>query len=199
MVNLFYNKKNIKGQAAIEFLMTYGWMLLVVLIVGALIFSIVDFGQLLPNTVDLNNNFRGIPSEVRATESGQGVLVAFDYNGNQRVTIDPQDNRSSIAGELGEECNLTWIKNTVTDVSINKSGAGGVASPNYGIPGGSSPSGGNAPYFLRSHSGIAEYQCNANDLVQNGVLEGIISLRAVNQKTDFPILSRGNFRVSIEE
>ena len=46
MVRINNNKK---GQAAIEFLMTYGWMLLVVLIVGALIFSFVDFGSLLPN------------------------------------------------------------------------------------------------------------------------------------------------------
>ena len=47
--------KNKGGQAAIEFLMTYGWMLLVVLIVGALIFSFVDFGSLLPNKIELNN------------------------------------------------------------------------------------------------------------------------------------------------
>jgi len=51
-------KNNKKGQAAIEFLMTYGWMLLVVLIVGALIFSFVDFGSLLPNKIDLNNNLK---------------------------------------------------------------------------------------------------------------------------------------------
>ncbi|MFP4401787.1 MAG: hypothetical protein ACLFPL_01010 [Candidatus Nanoarchaeia archaeon] len=201
MVNLFYNKQYKKGQAAIEFLMTYGWMLLVVLIVGALIFSFVDFGQLLPNTVDLNNNFRGNPAEVRASESENAVLISFTYNGNERVIIDPSDTNSTINGELNERCDMVWVKNTDTDTSYDDGGSSTSPSPNFGISQGTNSVAGDGPYFLRSHTGIAEFDCDAGsaDLAENGILEGTITVKALNQRTDFPVLSRGNFRASIEE
>ncbi|MCA9460473.1 MAG: hypothetical protein KC550_08055, partial [Nanoarchaeota archaeon] len=90
---MVFNKNN-KGQAAIEFLMTYGWMLLVVLIVGALIFSFVDFGTLLPNKLDLSNDLRGVATEMTAysndfaTPKNNTITGVFAYNGAQKISID---------------------------------------------------------------------------------------------------------------
>lgn len=44
--------RGLAGQSAIEYLMTYGWMLLVVAIVGGTIFSVVD-GDLLGSEVSV--------------------------------------------------------------------------------------------------------------------------------------------------
>jgi len=72
MVNFWKQKK---GQAVIEFLMTYGWMLLVVLIVGALIFSFVDFGSLLPNKLDLSNNTKSLKQSIYRYVMRQNMSV----------------------------------------------------------------------------------------------------------------------------
>ncbi len=108
MVRINNNKK---GQAAIEFLMTYGWMLLVVLIVGALIFSFVDFGSLLPNKVELSNNLRADPTgsvayskDAASTTAKNMVTVSFRYNGVKRVTID-----GNSSGRIIKEANGTYF------------------------------------------------------------------------------------------
>jgi len=60
--------------------MTYGWMLLVVLIVGALIFSFIDFGALLPNKLDLTGNIRADSSQLLATSGNDNTVnVVFTY------------------------------------------------------------------------------------------------------------------------
>src|SRR6056297_3577797 len=89
---VFSKKKN--AQAAIEFLMTYGWMLLIVLIVGALIFSFVDFGNLIPNQINLNNNVqadatRSIAYSQESAGNENNVSVVFQYNGPRKTTMPP--------------------------------------------------------------------------------------------------------------
>ncbi|MCH8519901.1 MAG: hypothetical protein LAT82_04055 [Nanoarchaeota archaeon] len=191
MVKSFYFKQAKKGQAAIEFLMTYGWMLLVVLIVGALIFSFVDFGNLLPNTVEMSNNFRAEPTQTRAIAEGadgnSSVLISFSYNGNERITLEAS-NLSQIRGAVDEECELVWIKNTNTDASSDLN-----PSPGFEVDPGSQQT---EVVFLRGHSGLIEYSCST--LIPGDVLEGQLVLRATVAQTGFPLRSQGAFRVSVE-
>ena len=206
-MDIFRRRNSRKGQAAIEFLMTYGWMLLIVLIVGALIFSFVDFGSLLPNAVDLNNNFRAEPTQSQATASAPSaatgaVLVTFIYNGNDRLTINAEDDDyvtnpgvnvgtadvSRIENVVpGADCDLNWIKNVDTDTATALNSAAYST-----LTAGSTSATVN---FLRGQTGLAEFICQG--LVEDDVIEGKIILQFSSAQTGVPIKSEGNLRIVI--
>ncbi len=172
-------RNNRKGQAAIEFLMTYGWMLLVVLIVGALIFSFVDFGSLLPNKLDLSNNLRGDPTGSLALSSDNSVKVVFRYNGAKRALIGPKG--AFITTELGETCNATVLTNLDTKNSVD-----GTA-------------GNETTAFLNGQDGLMNFDCST---VQGGLLDGdslvgTIVIPVQDPKTTLEIPSRGSIRLQI--
>ncbi len=175
---MVFNKK-IKGQAAIEFLMTYGWMLLVVLIVGALIFSFVDFGSLLPNKIDLNNNVRGSATDSFALAGpGPGnVVIVFTYTGANRVTMDA--NHSVIKRtDSTEDC----IGNTIRNVETESEGASGTPVT-----------------FLNGQTGILRMTCGVDDLLFGDVLEGQFTINVTNIKTSLATPTTGPLRLTITE
>lgn len=194
-MDIFHRKSSKRGQAAIEFLMTYGWMLLIVLIVGALIFSFVDFGSLLPNTVDLNNNFRAEPTQSQAEATNEHVLVTFQYNGNDRVEINSSASRiDNIEGAAAAAaCDVVWVKNIDTDISTTG------ASPGLGIVAGGTTS--DPVVFLRSQIGLMEFDCTTGaggpGLIEGDVLTGEITIIATSSRTGVPIKSEGNLRLGI--
>lgn len=63
------NFKNIKSQAALEFLTTYGWAFLVILImIGTLAyFGILSPGKILPNRCNIGPEFECIDFQISAT------------------------------------------------------------------------------------------------------------------------------------
>ena len=95
MNNLFSTSR--KGQSAIEYLMTYGWMLLVVAIVGGAVITTVQSNQ---------NQCQGeIPTSLEAAQQGFGVSqfgvgsggnaqLVLENSGQEEITI----NSVSIAG-----------------------------------------------------------------------------------------------------
>ncbi|MFW5704888.1 MAG: hypothetical protein ACOCXG_03505 [Nanoarchaeota archaeon] len=166
--------RNKRGQAAIEFLMTYGWMLLVVLIVGALIFSFVDFGALLPNKLDLSGNLRGMAAESQATSTDDTVKVVFSYVGANRGTIE--GNAGTIELSTGETCSMTTVENKDTS-----SGA---------VPADVN--------FLNGQLGIATFDCTAEGLIEGDVVEGKVTIPVENPKTDLTIDSTGPIRLTIQ-
>lgn len=200
-------KRNKKGQAAIEFLMTYGWMLLVVLIVGALIFSFVDFGSLLPNKLDLSNNLRGDPTGSLARSGTNDVKVVFKYNGPKRVLIGL--NGAIIKTDLGEKCyaielqNLNVPNGVVNATSINITGS----SVEYSTTGTGSLA------FLNGQEGIMTYDCNrdntlvnyggtgthgvSNGLLQGDSIVGTVTIPVVDPMTKLDIPSSGPIRLKI--
>jgi len=73
-LNQLYNMVSVrKGQSAIEYLMTYGWMLLVVAIIGGAIFSVVQ-GQ----NVESTSGFTG--SDIQIEGFGLTSNDTFDLN-----------------------------------------------------------------------------------------------------------------------
>ncbi|MFT4297834.1 MAG: hypothetical protein ACMXX5_01445, partial [Candidatus Woesearchaeota archaeon] len=84
MKNLFFKNKN--SQVAMEFLMTYGWALLVVLIaIAALVFfGLLEPSRFLPEKIELP---AGFIVQGSAWDGQDNVLDIFVYNGiGQRVT-----------------------------------------------------------------------------------------------------------------
>jgi hypothetical protein len=71
-----------KGQSAIEYLMTYGWMLLVVAIVGGAIFATVQ-GQCLEQP----SGFESAQVAVADFEIGNNLQLEVSNNAGQTVTL----------------------------------------------------------------------------------------------------------------
>jgi len=205
-------KKDKKGQAAIEFLMTYGWMLLVVLIVGALIFSFVDFGSLLPNKLDLSNSLRGSPGDSVAysaaatgTLEASDVRVVFSYVGAKQAQVNSTS--GIITNSLSSKCLSYYVKNLDTGkiggcVSADLSAAGDCANSSSGI----------VP-FLNGQTGIMHFTCDpavgvksvgsnkptVGQLLKNDVLDGRIVIKVKNPKTGLEVASAGPIRLSINQ
>ena len=96
-----FRNNNKRGQVAVEFLMTYGWMLLIVLIVGALVFSFVDFGGLLPNTLEFEKNFRADASQMNIED--ESITLVLDYIGTSgRISINAT--QVTFTDDLNNDC-----------------------------------------------------------------------------------------------
>lgn len=176
-----------KGQAAIEFLMTYGWMLLVVLIVGALIFSFVDFGSLLPNKLELSNNLRGDPTGSLAYSNGNSdptlanqVKVVFRYNGAKRSIISPIG--ALIETELGDTCAASTLTNLDTSEVVYFNVIGD-----------------NETAFLNGHDGLMSFNCTpiSGGLLGGDSLVGTISINVKDPKSRLEIPSTGSLRLQV--
>lgn len=186
-------KFNKKAQAAIEFLMTYGWMLLVVLIVGALVFSFVDLGNLLPDQVDIKTqSIIGDSANSAAYGSGANanlIYIAFTYRGGQKATMNTDD--ITLITNLNEECNAINLSNDLS-----------------GIANGASTS----INFLSGQPGTVTFNCSQDSnggtsgaelgtLLSNDVIEGTVSIgvkdstRGVGARS---IPNSGGFRLSIQ-
>jgi len=196
---------NKKGQAAIEFLMTYGWMLLVVLIVGALIFSFVDIDSLVPNQLELDNDLRAeatssvaYADDYTANTGDQNlVYVDFKYNGAGRVTISPYQARLDL--ETGGRCWATSIWNN----DLNKNVTTNVAPDN-----GDNTDGGvdkdltGYLAFLSGQTGTAVFDCDEYDgdsasLMGGDRVVGTIYIFKTNPKTNRPVPSSGKINLKI--
>lgn len=218
---VFNNKK--QGQAAIEFLMTYGWMLLVVLIVGALIFSFVDFGALLPKKVDLGNNLKGdgegslaYAFDSSLTDKQDEVDIVFTYIGSTQARINYTAGR--ITTDLGENCYSYRIENVDTG-EINGCDANSVDCDKATAD---AAQGTAAATFINGQTGIMTFICsqagsgtpasivedgtyagtNTPDLVRGlidgDVLEGNIEIRVTNPRTNLDVISQGDIRITID-
>lgn len=188
MVN---NKFNKKAQAAIEFLMTYGWMLLVVLIVGALVFSFVDFGSLLPNKVDISTqsikgdsaNSAAFGDTYSAAADQNKVFIAFSYTGGQKSTIAYTD--LTLVTNLGETCLATDVKNERLNLNSNSATPAGIN-------------------FLSGHPGMITFDCTTGslgDLLTGDVIEGTITVGVKDSTRGSgarAIPNAGGFRLSIQ-
>lgn len=183
-MDIFRNRNSKKGQAAIEFLMTYGWMLLIVLIVGALIFSFIDFGSLLPARVDLSGSFKGDASRIVASANPTDTLqLVIKYVGPGSVLIT---NASQVTlSPLGSKvCTFESMTNaagtTVTAASLN--GATDVS-------------------FVNGQESTVTFDCSGGGgLIQGDTLEGRMKVSYADSRTPtLTLSSSGNLRVGITE
>jgi hypothetical protein len=172
-------RKNNKGQAAIEFLMTYGWMLLVVLIVGALIFSFVDFGSLLPNKLDLTNSFRGDAQRVVASADTDQFQFVVRYVGARANQIDLDTTPPVFNPIGGKTCAFT----NITDAGGNPVNSGSVS-------------------FVNGQESVFSFDCSdaGSGLIESDVLEGDLTIKYSDPRTAaLTLVSSGDIRVTITE
>lgn len=104
MKNRFFTSR--KGQSAIEYLMTYGWMLLVVAIVGGAVITTVQNNQNqcngeIPTSLEVAQQGFGV-SQFGVGSNGDAQLV-LENSGQQEITV----NNVSIAGEDTNEGSTT--------------------------------------------------------------------------------------------
>lgn len=175
--------KNKKGQAAIEFLMTYGWMLLVVLIVGALIFSFVDFGSLLPNKVEFSSvNIQPIVADSFATVGAGGsgrILIAFKYNGVSPIEFDYDNTgKYNVSYNYGDSSCVDVLRIYNNDIGQESTSA----SPN-------------PIRFRNGHSGYVEFQ-NCADFDQVDVVEGSVRMEYTSTQTGASTPFSGSLRLT---
>lgn len=88
MKNRFFTSR--KGQSAIEYLMTYGWMLLVVAIVGGAVITTVQDNQTqcsgeIPTSLETAQQGFGVSSFGAGSDGAQVVL---ENNGQEEVTVN---------------------------------------------------------------------------------------------------------------
>lgn len=121
----------IKGQAALEFLTTYGWAFLVILVmIGALAyFGVLNPSKMLPDRCMFSPEIQCVESKVVGNQGGNGVLMfritnnvgttasfAFGatdltYN-NQANSCDASDGGVDIRSGSTIEVNCTFTGNT---------------------------------------------------------------------------------------
>jgi len=178
---MVFNKVK-KGQAAIEFLMTYGWMLLVVLIVGALIFSFIDFNALLPNQLDFQGNLEGHPEQSVALSEEDTAALVFDYIGTDRQTIDVSN--ANLTTPLGEYCSPNTLENTDTQDSAT---AGEEGNETVG--------------FSNGQTGVIEYNCEdlneGTGLIAEDILEATVTIELNNPQTNLDVPISGTLRLQV--
>ena len=178
-----FKKSNKKGQAAIEFLMTYGWMLLVVLIVGALIFSFVDFGGLLPSQVDLSPPLRGDNALVSASSDNDKVNFIFSYVGSRSSTITPSESTNLIKPDVGDDCTLFSLekKPSLTTLDIKLASV-----PSHELQ------------IINGDLVEAIFKCKDASLTKGNSFEGEATLKVKDSRTQFDKSSKGRVRVNID-
>ena len=172
-------KKKKKGQAAIEFLMTYGWMLLVVLIVGALIFSFVDFSSLLPNRLELTNMLRGDPAGSVVLAQTKTMELVVTNIGGRRILLN---------------ATAAYVKTDLNTYCV------GVSARNVDT-GNSDPQ---ALTLLNGQTAVVTFNCsdggtygNPPTLYKGDVIQGSVTFQVKDPKTGIIVPVEGILRLKI--
>lgn len=175
---MIYERRK-KGQAAIEFLMTYGWMLLVVLIVGALIFSFVNFSSLLPNRLELTNVLRGDPAGSVVIASKKTIELVVINIGGRRILLNAT--AAYVKTDLDTYCIGVHARNVDTGDQSNDSLT-----------------------LLNGQTAVVTFNCstggshgNPPTLYKGDVIQGSVTFQVTDPKTDIIIPVEGTLRLKI--
>jgi len=87
-----------KGQSAMEYLMTYGWAILIILIAVGALFSLGVFSPSVPNTCQFNTPFMCMGGDVKGTEAGTSDTLEFNI-GVQSGISTPTLTAVTLGGE----------------------------------------------------------------------------------------------------
>ena len=100
-----------KGQAAMEFLMTYGWAILAAIVaIGVLAyFGVFSPGRLTGNTIVINNPFYAGASQVVVSTSD--INIEMTNNGGSDLTVS-----SVIVTGVGAYSGVTCTNNSITTI-----------------------------------------------------------------------------------
>ena len=183
-MNLSIKKNSKSAQASIEFLMTYGWMILIVLIVGVLVFSFINFGSLLPTKVELSGSFKGDPSRVVASSGDSGVLqVLVKYAGANSVIIN---DAKDISLDAVDSKNCTFY--SMTDSAGNTVDA-------------SALNGDREILFINGQESLVTFDCSkGTEFVEGDVLQGDIRIKYSDSRNPgLDLTSTGEIRVAISD
>jgi hypothetical protein len=122
---------NKKGQAAMEFLMTYGWAIVVVLAaIGALAyFGVLSPQKLLPERTTFTAPIPNVDVAV-IDRTANSVEIAFRNNKGVPITIDL--GTTTLTAGTGVTCANAALTGTYNGAAIVATGVGETAIPNGG-------------------------------------------------------------------
>jgi hypothetical protein len=116
---------NKKGQAAMEFLMTYGWAILVVLaaIAALAYFGVLSPSNLLPERTTFTAPLPNIDSAVISASATGGNHIQIAFRNNAASTINITDSGFNSTGDCAYNASTARIKvNTGNWGALNSSG-----------------------------------------------------------------------------
>lgn len=154
-----------------------------IILISLIIFSFVDFENLYPNQITLDNNlFADTSGSIAYSKDSSGdnanlVRVIFQYNGAQMATISGVSNISQINLTDGGICDSIRIENLDTgDISTTSE---------------------NEVNFLNIQKGIMDFDCRGEELTQGNSVEGDISIDVKYSNTNTTKTSEGEIKLEI--
>jgi len=113
-----------KGQAAMEFLMTYGWAILVVLAaVGALAyFGVLDSSSLFPEKCDFGGQGVTCLDKPSIDATANTVTLAFKNNLGERINL------TAVTASAGDDCTLSQFELCDSPTSCSAAGVSKVVA-----------------------------------------------------------------------
>jgi hypothetical protein len=156
--------------------------MLVILVAGALIFTLVDISSLLPPKIELNNNMVGdetfsvayATNSANPDEKGK-VHITFTYFGSKKITISPQNSKLTL--DDGRICQGYEIINHDLD-NIKVTGSDEIL-------------------FLQGYLGTLSFNCSNLTILEEEVLQGNLKFFIKNRKTGVPTPIKGNLRLKV--
>jgi hypothetical protein len=111
--------KNKKGQAAMEFLTTYGWAFLVIIVViaGLYYMDVFDFSRALPTTCSLDHRIEC--GDAFSIDENGAVALSLKNNLNEDVTIT---GLKIVEKALYDAGNPTWCEATPANIEVGTTG-----------------------------------------------------------------------------
>lgn len=114
-----------KGQAAMEFLMTYGWALLVVLVaIGALaFFGVLNPGQFLPSSCTITPGIACSDFQVTTDTDGTIILNLQNGMGNSLTVVSVSSTGAgcTASGDMADGALVQYVLTGCTDVGVSGS------------------------------------------------------------------------------
>lgn len=142
---------------------------------GVIMYSFVDFGSLLPNKIDLNNNIMADSS--RSSFDGTNLNIAFTYVGAGKSEI--YGSKSVVIDNDGTHCDFQNLRN----VDIGEEG--------------------NEVSFLNGQTGVITFNCNDFDrgsfFSKKDNFEASLKISLNDSRTESETFSEGNIRLFIQE
>lgn len=179
---LGFKHKKISKDGLSIFVIIFGFISLILgfftqtVIFGIIMLSFVDFGSLIPSSIDLdNNNIRGDP--MFSYFEGNSLNIVFDNVGYSKLIID--GSKSIVTDSDGNSCNFESLRNEITKEE------------------------GNQINFSNEESGIIIFNCNDFDrgsfFDKKDNFQGTLKISIINPNTQEESISEGSIRLTIKE
>lgn len=118
--------KRKKGQASLDFLATYGWafLIIIVAVAGLAYFDVFNYEKYMPESCKLDNNiFCGTVFQVKAGDSNDensNITLQLRNNRAEKITITNFKIGEKNIADQGTFCNITSLGREISSGSLSE-------------------------------------------------------------------------------